>query len=110
MIQTHDTIVVHPALTWRRRYDEVTDRTLGAREALARAEERRVAAEGQLATLRQENAALTSQLRQKAHEARRPACGAVAADCGLCGAYLEALARSGCDRCDALGRNDAVVR
>lgn len=51
------------------RYDEVTDRTLGAREALARAEERRVAAEATVASLRSENEALGTQLRLKTHEA-----------------------------------------
>ena len=51
------------------RYDEVTDRTLGSREALARAEERRAAAEGACAALRTENASLASRLKQKEHEA-----------------------------------------
>jgi hypothetical protein len=47
----------------------VTDRTLGAREALARAEERRVAAEATVAALRSQTESLSSQLRLKTHEA-----------------------------------------
>lgn len=72
----------------------MTDRTLGAREALARAEERRVAAEASVAALRSQTEALSSQLRLKTHEARTSAPGRSALPLALapCPASLREVA------------------